>query len=139
MTAYVGSIGDVIKRSTKTKRPSASASATAVATEGEQLDPAIKGVRRLLLHADHRVAVAHPRAAAACKTELAELAEHLIWRPYFSIGGATNSPSPTMMTASRKPAMPSHQQNRTVVTPDARITMSSLPRARLPSPSRAMR
>jgi hypothetical protein len=56
---------------------------------------------------------------------------------YFSSGGATNSPITNISTASSSPATPSHAQNRTVVTPEARITTSSLPRARLPSPSSA--
>ncbi len=56
-------------------------------------------------------------------------------RAYFSSGGATNSPSPTMSTARTSPATPSQPQKRSVDTPAARITTSSLPRARLPRPS----
>jgi hypothetical protein len=58
-------------------------------------------------------------------------------RAYFSSGGATNSPSATISSARMKPASPSHTQKRAVVTPEARITTSSLPRARLPRPSSA--
>ncbi len=57
------------------------------------------------------------------------------WRPYFSSGGATNSVRPTISTARIRPAIASQLQNWNVVMPDARITTSSLPRARLPSPS----
>ena len=56
-------------------------------------------------------------------------------RPYFSSGGATNSPTPAISTARIRPATASQTQNRAVVMPEARITTSSLPRARLPSPS----
>jgi hypothetical protein len=65
------------------------------------------------------------------------LLKTLSWRPYFSSGGATNSPRITISTARTTPAAPSHQQNRSVVIPEARITTSSLPRARLPIPSSA--
>ncbi len=76
-----------------------------------------------------------PRLPA--KLNSLNLLNTLSWRAYFSSGGATYSPTATISTARMKPATPSHRQKRAVVTPEARITTSSLPRARLPSPSSA--
>ena len=49
-------------------------------------------------------------------------------------GGATYSPMPNMHSASVRPASPTGHATRHTDTPDARVTMSSLPAARLPSP-----
>ncbi len=51
-----------------------------------------------------------------------------------AIGGAAYSPMPYMMRASVSPARPTGQAIRQTDTPEARVTTSSLPEARLPRP-----
>jgi len=67
----------------------------------------------------------------------ANLLKIFSWRAYWSVGGAMYSPSTHMKPMSTTPAIPALPARRTVETPAARMTVSSLSRASVPRPRMA--
>ena len=103
--------------------------------ELEQRHPAEGAVDLAGLHPQDEVAVLDPGAARCRRNSRPPVCwwSFRVWRTA-PCGGAAYSPMPYMMSARVSPARPTGQAMRHTDTPEARVTTSSLPAARLPRP-----